>query len=128
MYGPRIQRFEDLHCQSLSRTEAIIPLLAQDAKGDERAILIMVELVETVPGIGGREVGQVHCHEQGRQVTLVRQDYQLLQVMPNLVIIIFSGNSLNGNFKVIILVVQVVCWATLQNIGDLLYLYSEVDI
>ena len=103
-------------------------MLAQDTKGDKRAILIMVELVEAVPGIGGREVGQVHSHEKGRHVTLVRQDYQLLQVMPYLIIIIFSVDSLNSNLKVIIMIEQVVCWTTLQYIGDLLHLYSQVDI
>jgi len=54
----------------------------------------MVELVEAMPGILG---GQVHCHKKGWQVTLVCQDYQLLQVMPNLINIVFSIDPLNGN-------------------------------
>jgi len=85
----------------------------------------MVELVEAMPGILG---GQVHCHKQGWQVTLVCQDYQLLQVMPNLINIVFSVDSLNSNLKVVTMVGQDVCWAALQYIGDLLHLYSEVDI
>ena len=85
----------------------------------------MVELVEAMPGILG---GQVHCHKQGWQVTLVCQDYQLLQIMPNLINIVFSVDSLNSNLKVVTMVGQDVCRAALQYIGDLLHLYSEVDI
>lgn len=125
MNGPRIHRLEDLHTQCLRRLETILPLLAQDAQGDKRAIFIMVELVEAMPGI---QVGQVHCHEQGREVTLIRQDYQLLQVMPNLILIVLSVDSLNSNFKVVTMVRQEVCRARLQNIGDLLHLHSEVDV
>jgi hypothetical protein len=78
-----------------------------------------------MPGI---QVGQVHCHEQGREVTLIRQDYQLLQVMPNLIFIAFSVDSLYSDFKVVTMVWQEVCGATLQNIGDLLHLNSEIDV
>lgn len=61
-------------------------------------------------------------------MTFIRQDYQLLQVMPNLILIVFSVDSLNSNFKVVTMVRQEVCGATLQYIGDLLHLYSEVDV
>ena len=94
MYCPRIYRLEDLHSQCLRRVEAIVPLLAQDAQRDKRAIFIVVELVEAMPGI---QVGKVHCHEKCREVALVRQDDQLLQVMPNLKNIIFSVDPLNRN-------------------------------
>ena len=87
-----------------------MPLLAQDAQGDKWAIFVMVEFVEAIPGI---QVGQVHCHEQGREVTLICQDYQLLQVMPNLILVVFSVDSLNSDFKVVTMVRQEVCGATL---------------
>jgi len=61
-------------------------------------------------------------------VTLVRQNYQLLQVMPNLIKIVLSVDSLNSNLKVVAMVGQDLCRATLQNVGDFLHLYSEVDI
>jgi len=78
-----------------------------------------------VPGILG---GQVYRHEEGGDVTLVRQDDQLLQVMPNLIKIVLSVDSLNSNLKVVTMVGQDVCRATLQYIGDFLHLHSEVDI
>ena len=61
-------------------------------------------------------------------MTLVRQDYQLLQVMPNLIKIVLSVDSLNSDLKVVTMVGQDVCRAALQYVGDLLHLYSEVDI
>ena len=103
MNGPRIHRLEDLHTKCLRRVKAIMPLLAQDPQGDKRAIFVMVELIEAVPGI---QVRQVHCHEEGRKVTLIRQDYQLLQVMPNLIFIVFSIDSLYSDFKVVTMVWQ----------------------
>jgi hypothetical protein len=48
--------------------------------------------------------------------------------MPNLVKIVLSTDSLNSNLKVVTMVGQDVCRATLQYVGDLLHLYSEVDI